>query len=388
MEAFWSTLSTIVAMCVVIGRADAGVLGDALQRHSDRDVAALRALRPDVAAGCTLGAVYARRNDLPRAALYLTNCDDAALPDDVAAEVARIDRDVKKRLRASDLAVLEVVTRPGGMIGEIDALPGETFTTPATLYVTPGRYTVQVDGHVATVTANKRSRGVVILDAETTTVVAPTDTTIDFGKDIGAETQQSGPPPDIKHANLIRDKYLKGIEASGVAADNPNAIDDPLATTETLRVARNYWLGIRIGGGMFDDSAAPARAGMSVAAAGRATLGGRNFLAGRLDWSRRGGEAVDRVDVIGASAGIGRTVIDRHSLGVALLAQLRGDFRIADSRALAPIDRLGASVALGVELALPRTPFTAGIRFEQGVTRFVSDGRDRALLFELGLDWR
>ena len=390
------------AAIVALGgaRADAGALADALKAHGPRDVAALRAMRTDVAARCTLGAVYARRDDLSRAALYLAGCEDAALPAEVSADVARIVRDVRKRLRDSDLAVVEIISHPGGMLGDIDALPGDTFTTPTTLYLKPGSYTVHVarPGGAATqpVTAIERRRGLVILDADAKIVAPhPSHAKVDFTKDLASETQQSGPPPDVKHGNLIRDKYLKGLTATSVsAADNPNAIDDPLAATETVRPARRYQIGIRIGGGMFDDGAAAARAGMSVAASGRTMLGDRNFLIGRLDWSRRGGEAAGSVDVIGASAGFGRSVVETRTLGIAVLAQLRGDLRLAGSRSLGtgmmttPIDRFGVGVALGVELAIPRSPLTAGLRFEQGVTRFVPDARDRAVVFELGVDWR
>ena len=50
--------------------------------------------------------------------------------------------------------------------------------------------------------------------------------------------------------------------------------------------------------------------------------------------------------------------------------------------------RAGVTAAAGVELALPRSPFTAGLRFEQGLTTLVPGARDRAVLFELGVDWR
>jgi hypothetical protein len=53
-----------------------------------------------------------------------------------------------------------------------------------------------------------------------------------------------------------------------------------------------------------------------------------------------------------------------------------------------PVSRTGATAAIGVELALPRTPFTAGLRFEQGLTMLIPGARDRAMLFELGVDWR
>ncbi|MEO8699649.1 MAG: hypothetical protein ABI867_06375 [Kofleriaceae bacterium] len=382
-----------VTLAALAGEAAAGPLADALARHGDRDVDSLRAQRADVGARCTLGAVYAKRNDLSRAALYLTDCGDAELPDEVAADVARIGREVQRKLRDSDLAVIEVTTNPAKLVlsAETDALPGETFTTPATLYVKPGSYTVNArqGGNVFTsaVTAEKRSRTVAIVETEPrrfTKVGPPATKTADFRNDIAEDTQTTGAPPDIKHKNMIRDKYLKGLEVQPTVAtaDNPNAIEDPLATHEAVRGApRTYWLGVRLGGGMFDDGASAARAGISVAGAARFTLAGNTFLAGRLDYSRRGGDA--GIDVLGAGAGIGQTVIDTHAIGIALLAQLRGDLRLADAA-----NRAGLSVAAGVELALPRSPFSAGMRFEQGLTTIVPGARDRAVLFELGVDWR
>jgi hypothetical protein len=52
------------------------------------------------------------------------------------------------------------------------------------------------------------------------------------------------------------------------------------------------------------------------------------------------------------------------------------------------VSRTGASAAAGIEVAFPTTPLTAGVRFEQGLTELVPGARDRALLLELGVDWR
>jgi MFS family permease len=48
----------------------------------------------------------------------------------------------------------------------------------------------------------------------------------------------------------------------------------------------------------------------------------------------------------------------------------------------------GLGIAVGAELALPSSPFTAGLRFEQGLTDLLAGARDRALLLELGVDLR
>jgi len=57
-------------------------------------------------------------------------------------------------------------------------------------------------------------------------------------------------------------------------------------------------------------------------------------------------------------------------------------------RATTPVHRAGYSLAAGAELALPTTPFTVGLRFEQGVTELVPGARDRAVLAEVGIDLR
>jgi len=374
----------------------AGPLADALARHADRDVTALRDRRGDVAARCTLGAVYAKRSDLTRAALYLRGCDDASLPDDIAPAIAKIDRELAKRLRDSDLAQIEVVT-DGAMTGRIDALPDDSFTTPATLFLRPGDYKVEATAGGIVVTnvihAVKRSRGVVVLEGAAHPATTHKDPKpIDFTEDPGASMQHVGQPKDVQHGNMMPIKYQRGMGITEVEPDAPGQIADPLARSQLVAHApRTYWLGLRLGGGMFDDGAAAARVGVSVAGAIRYPLSGRTFLAGRLDWSRRGG-TTQGIDSLGASAGVGASVIDDRALGLALLAQVRGDLRLADSRTVdtmtLPVSRAGAAVAVGVELALPRTPFSAGLRFEQGLTQLVPGARDRAVLFELGIDLR
>jgi hypothetical protein len=369
-------LAAVLFLTGVTSVVDASPLSDALARKSDKDVAALRTNLADPATRCTLGAVYAQRNDLSRAALYLGGCEDAELPVDISASIAKIDRDFKKRLRDSDLSMIEVVTDPAGMAATIEALPGDTFTTPATLYLPAGSHKVQAskDGLVLTniVHVVKRSRGAVVLEAAGHVVnpqpKQPKTKNIDMAENGGAaDDTHSGPPPAVKHPNMMSEKYQLGVNAVATT-DNPNALEDPMVLREPVRVPRTYWLGVRLGGGMFDDGASAARAGVAFAATGRFTLAGPTFLAGRVDWTRRGGEGQTSVDVVGVSAGAGMTVVDHQAIAIALLAQVRGDLRLASSRTMAsmadvPVNRTGAAVAAGVELALPRSPFTAGVRF-------------------------
>ena len=373
--------------------ASAGTLADALARHREADVTALRAQRNDVAARCTLGAVYAKRNDLPRAALYLDGCNAAELPDDIGVAIRKADRELKKKLRDS-FSTIEVVTRPAGLTVEIDGLPGEQLVAPATVWVKPGKYKLTATSGdrvlMVSVDVGERARVPAILEAYAPTKLAtPKERRVDFTQENAAETNQSGPPPAVKHKNMMPGKYRGEV----AAAVNESAIEDPLATRATAtRPQRDLWLGARLGGGMFDDSAAGARAGMALGATARLALTRRYFVAGRLDWSRRGGESPDAVDAIGASAGVGATVLDREVVAIAVIGQLRADLRFTDTRTsgstMEPVSRAGAGVAFGVEVALPATPITIGLRVEQGLTTLTPDSRDRAVLLELGADWR
>jgi hypothetical protein len=417
----------VIAVALALpASAGASPLSDALARHGDAEISALRAQRGDLAARCTLGAVYARRNDLPRAALYLTDCDHAALPDDIAAELRSIMREVKRRLDASHLAALDVMSHPEGLTAEIDAMPGESFTTPTMIWVEPGAHQVRASlaerAWTQRVTAEPHKNSVILIETGLgATPPPPRTTTIDFAKDDPGGTlgeQHTGPPPDIKHPPLIKDKY-RGIPdpASG------DPIDDPLAVRGAPARERTLWLGARLGLGLFDEASAAARAGIALALTGRYRLTGALFLAARADWSRRGGEVMTgTIDVLGASAGLGVTVIGRSSalasppasslgagpaaipgssspasspaphgrtgLALALTGQLRADLRLAEMRDAMPVRRAGLSVAAGAELALPKAPFTVGLRLEQGVTELVPGARDRAVLAEVGIDLR
>jgi hypothetical protein len=211
--------------------------------------------------------------------------------------------------------------------------------------------------------------------------------TIDFGADADAPIEQyTGPPPDIQHPSLMRDKY-RGVP-DGAAGPQ---IDDPLAGGAAPTTGRHHWLGLRLAGGLFDDGAASARAGLAVGLAGRYRLAERVFFAGRADWSRRGGDAMtDAIDVLGADAGLGATLLGGAPGGgaLAVIGQLRGDVRLADQRDGAAVRRAGLGIAAAAELALPATPFSVGVRVEQGLTELVAGARDRAVLVELGVDLR
>lgn len=226
-----------------------------------------------------------------------------------------------------------------------------------------------------------RTWAVAVLLWAGTARAAPAKTiTIDASDDepAGALGEQvTGPPPDIKHPSLMKDKY-RGIP------DPPSgdAIDDPLAR-RAAAPPRTLWLGARFGAGVFDDTAAPATAGIAVAVTARYRLAAPWLLSARADWSRRGGDAMTRIGELGASAGGGAAFGP-----LAVIAQLRGDLRLTDHRDDAAVRRAGLAVAAEVELALPRSPITLGVRLEQGVTALVPGTRDRAILAELGVELR
>ncbi|HEX3477824.1 MAG TPA: hypothetical protein VHT91_22535 [Kofleriaceae bacterium] len=392
-------LAIAAAPALAAAPAAASPLSDALARHADADIAALRPRAAEPAARCTLGAIHARRGDLPRAALYLAGCDHADLPDDIAAAIRDAVRDLRRRLDASRLSSLDVVTEPEGLSAEIDALPGEPFATPATIWLPAGNHVVHVRrgdrqddrSWSQRVTTEPRKHTVVLIKTGLDARPPPPKTiAIDMTDDPGQELgeQHTGPPPDIKHPPLIQDRYRRIPDP---AAGDP--IDDPLAAAPAPPDERPLWLGLRLAGGMFDDSATAARTGLAVALTGRYRLTDAVFAAARADWSRRGGRtmtgATDPIDAFGASGGLGATVAGSATgPGLALLAELRADLRLADHRAAAPVPRAGLGIAAGAELALPRTPFTVGLRVEQGLTDLAAGARDRAILAELGVDLR
>jgi len=373
----------------IAANANAGVYADAFAKSDKGAIATMRDKQDDVAARCTLGAIYAKKNDLSRASLYLTGCSDTELPEEISATVARASRDVTKRLQESELSRIVISIKPESatLTAQITAIPGERFAVPATIWVKGGTYELEAtDGRLTykqTVTVATFSRTSALIDAEAKhTLKEPKTGKADFREENAIESHQQGSPKAVKRDSLMSKKY-RGIAeapAPGTQLEDPL---DPLTLRRAPRPPRDLWLGLRIGGGMFDDGASDARIGGAVGATARYAIAPRYFLSGRFDWSRRGGGSVD---VLGASAGAGATVID-GSIGVALIAQLRADLRFGADEMM-DVNTVGASAAANLELTLPSTPITAGIRFEQGLTEILPGARDRALLLEVGVDWR
>ncbi|MGE0870032.1 MAG: hypothetical protein AB7P03_15820 [Kofleriaceae bacterium] len=368
----------------VAANVHAGPLGEAIARHSDEDVAALRAQLPgDPATRCTLGAVYARRGDLTRAMLYLDGCGDAGLPDEIRQDVWRILRDVKQR--TDELARLSISSAPTSLVVEIDSLPGERLTTPVAVWVKPGVHTIHTVGGGATVTktvtASARSYAPILIEVPVAASPSTTPGTIEFEEE--AQTGgYTGPPPDVKRGSMISNKYRRKLPPGGPQ------LEDPFPNRSSHRTSHAIALGARVGAGMFDDPVHAMRIRPAVAAALRISLVDRLFIASRADWTRRGGMDDTAIDTLGISAGIGVTALAGSSMALAVIGQVRGDVRLVSSRDEMVIPRLGAAAAGTLELSFPATPITAGIRFEQGISELVAGMRDRALLIEMGLDLR
>jgi len=387
-----AALAVIAALEPIAG---ASPLADALARHGDADIAALRSRNDEPAARCTLGAIYARRNELPRAALWLTDCEHAALPDDVGAAVRRTARDVKRQLDASGYAPLDIITHPDGLSAEVDALPGESFTTPATIWVAPGAHDVTAtfgeQSWHQTIVTEARKKAVLVLETRLGARPAPPSSrAVDLTKDDpggGLGEVHTGPPPDASHPPMLSARY-RGVPDETAEP----GIADPFAAPAAPAAERDLWLGARLGGGAFGDGIAATRAGLALAVAARYRVNPRAFVAARADWSQRGGSAMTgAINVLGASAGGGLTVLGggaSQAPALAVIGQVRADLRLTGHRDGEAVPRAGLGLAAGLELALPATPFSVGVRLEQGVTELVPGARDRAILAELGLDLR
>lgn len=298
---------------------------------------------------CADGIEAAKKGDLPRASLYLDGCTDEAAQDAAAA--------VAKKLRASNLSALSISSTPDALEGETDALPGEKFTTPATIWTKAGTYKVTVAGFSQQVTVGPRTRTPVIINA----VVKkhdPKDGKVDFTEDTPEQTAHSGPPPAVKHGSILPKKY-RG--AAGLDPSQAGELEDPFAYRDTSAPWR---LGARIGGDWTSEGL-----GAHVAAIAEHPLAGPVTLAARLDFAHAA------IDTIGINAGA--LVGDRIRGGLAL----RGEIRLQDTLKMEPVSRAAIGLAANVDLRL--SSFVVGARFEQGL----SETGDRALLLEAGYDF-
>ena len=327
---------------------------------------------------CARGAELARANDLPRAAIYLDGCDTPAA-DDVA-----------KKLRASQLSALSIVTDPAGMTAETTALPGETFTAPTTVWARAGTYKIHATTSTGvvletTVKLGPRTRASVVLTAPVAKTGSPKDGKADF-TDEPMDPPENGSPPPVKHPSLLPCKY------DGCDTHGGDELADPLATEPEHLPPQPaaYRAGIRAGIGA-SGHAGGSRIGPSLAfelrtaAPWEAVDATHPFELGlRADWSRRGGDDA-RLDVLAASLGIDRVIAAPDAAWISVGIAARFESRVTDAMG---IDRFGLGAAAAVELALRKLPIVVGARYEQGLTELATGVREHAIVIELGGDLR
>jgi len=361
-------------MVLTSASAHAGGFADAIARHDKADVDALRAQLPgDATIRCTLGAVYAKRADFPRAMIFLEGCDDATLPEDIGVPIDKLLAETKRKLRESDLSTVEIITKPTGMLVEIAALPGEQLTAPATVWVPAGSYDVVAhhDGHTLTnhVTAQAHARAVVIIDEPALGNGTVKPGKVDFAGDGEPAERHEAPPKDIKHPTLIP-KRMRGVDPSNAGPQ----LDDPLATEEDRPppAPPSQRIGARVGAGYIDHMAGHSPLGWSLAGEAHFAIAGETMpleLAIRADYLH------EQKSLVGSSAGLQQVFFAPDAAWLAAGLAVHAQYR--DSS-------LGVGVDANLELALRRLPVTVGVRYQQGL----SDTSQRAALVELGFDVR
>jgi hypothetical protein len=222
---------------------------------------------------CESGARFAREGDLSRAALYLDGCDEVD-------GFERATQDLKKKLEASQLSKLEIVTTPAGLIAEVDALPGEHLTTPVTVWVRAGHHVVRAgDSLAGAVDVKPHSHATVVLAAPKDPP-PPRTGRVDFNEDNASDVTESSTLPDVQHRPMLNCKYTASCPASG------EHLDDPLAlhASPPPEHAR-YMLELRAGASAFGASVAPTLAAKATLALG-ATGPKPWLLAGDVSGSR------------------------------------------------------------------------------------------------------
>jgi hypothetical protein len=340
---------------------------------------------PDASDRCQQGLAYAAKSDLPRASLYLEGCDKLELAAEIADNVARTKASVAAKLDKSKLSAMTIVTTPEGMLAETDALPGERFTTPATIWTKAGDYKVNVatdaaaldggQGLTAMATLDPFSRRTVIINVPQKKQTEPKAGKVDFNDEPDeASATHEGPPPAQKFGSILPKKYRKPSgESSG-----PH-LEDPLAISSS---AMNWRVGARFGGGLLFQDASTAAASFSVAALAARPVAGPVSLAARLGWSHR------KVDAATLEVGFGIRLAQTSALTLGAGAGVRGEVRVQDQHAMEEVARVGIGGAVELELALHAVPVALGLRFEPMFTELTPSVRAHGIMLELGYDWR
>ncbi|MDB4956911.1 MAG: hypothetical protein JWO36_4480 [Myxococcales bacterium] len=362
---------------------------------AQQDLEQLRSQLPNPSASCWLSLVYEKRGDLPRAGLHLENCNEAQVAADVRDELARAVRELRKTLRDSELSEVYVQTQPAGLVAEIDALPGEHFTTPATVWVPAGHHEVHAISEgiafTTSITTKPHSRALILLEAAKPKTASTRTGVVEFGEEGDVGDKQDGPPPDVKHGTMLPKKYIDGGTTAGA-----EEIADPLAVHERRSVPLHppaLRTGLRVGGGTFGHAGgsriAPSVAMILKIAAPWEPIGARRpiELGVRLDWSRRGGDDA-KFEAIGFQAEVDRIVAATDSAWIAAGLALRGDARTAAMIGTMPVRSFGLGGCASIELVVRDLPIVFGVRYEQGITELADGLREHAVLLEAGVDLR
>ena len=197
---------------------------------------------------CTAGARYEDQGDLPRAALYLDGCDEVD-------GFERATRDLKKKLEASQLSKLDIVSTPAGLVVEVDALPGEPVTTPATVWVRAGRHVVKGEQITGAVDVPPHAHATIVLEPKKPPP-PPRSGHVSFDEENAGNVTSSDKLPDVQHRPMLDCKYTKSCAAQGAQ------LDDPLALHEAPPPAHPRWSATLVGGATaYDSSLAPTIAG-------------------------------------------------------------------------------------------------------------------------------
>jgi hypothetical protein len=265
------------------------------------------------------------------------------------------------KLRASQLSALEISSEPSGIAVETDAMPGETLTTPATVWVKAGTYKVRAQGRETQATLAAHSRATAILTVPKQ-AAGPRTGVVNMA-DEPTDPPVSGPPPAQKHPSLLPCRY------DGCDTHGGEVLVDPLAR-ESERVEidpPDLRIGVRAG------VASSERLSPAFALAAQ-----WNLLAIRADGSQRERDGASYTG-LGLAIGVAHPVWSPDAGWVSLGVALRGEYRAGAPMTISH-GALGATA--DAELALRRLPVTLGARYEQGFAG------EHAIVVELGFDQR
>jgi hypothetical protein len=315
-------------------------------------------------ARCKAGLDLAAKGDLPRAALYLDTCTDD--------DGVRVRNEVVHKLEATKLSHVTVSSMPSGIEAETTALPGEKFTTPATIWLKAGTYKFTVGGQTVEKTVEAHSRTTVIINVPKPPK-PPRNGAVSFDDE---PEQHKGTPAAVKHGTMMPKKYLG-------AAGEPTGeqIDDPFARRGSHAILA-WRLGIRVAGGIAHHTDADPHASLGIAALAARPLDGPVMFATRVDYSHRA------LDTIGANVGFGIIALARPSFVLSAGLALRGEVHVQSQLDMMDVNRAGVGAAADLDLAVLSLPLAFGLRVEQGLSELMPGVRNRAVLLEVGYDWR